>query len=55
MGSGDYGIDPEVISRVAAEIKSITDLGVQLGVVIGGGNIFRGGRTGGQWHGSCHR
>ena len=42
MGSGDYGIDPEVISRVAGEIKSITDLGVQLGVVIGGGNIFRG-------------
>jgi len=42
MGTGDYGIDPEVISRVAGEIKSITDLGVQLGVVIGGGNIFRG-------------
>ena len=42
MGSGDYGIDPEVISRVAGEIKSIVDLGVQLGVVIGGGNIFRG-------------
>ena len=42
MGSGDYGIDPEVISRVAGEIKSIADLGVQLGVVIGGGNIFRG-------------
>lgn len=42
MGSGDYGIDPEVISRLAAEIKSIADLGVELGVVIGGGNIFRG-------------
>jgi len=42
MGSGDYGIDPEVISRVAGEIKSIADLGVELGVVIGGGNIFRG-------------
>jgi uridylate kinase len=42
MGSGDYGIDPEVISRVASEIKSIADFGVQLGVVIGGGNIFRG-------------
>lgn len=42
MGSGDYGIDPEVISRVAGEIKSIADFGVQLGVVIGGGNIFRG-------------
>jgi uridylate kinase len=42
MGSGDYGIDPEVISRLAKEIKSIANLGVQLGVVIGGGNIFRG-------------
>jgi len=42
MGTGDYGIDPEVITRVAGEIKSIADLGVELGVVIGGGNIFRG-------------
>ena len=42
MGSGDYGIDADVISRLATEIKSIIDLGVQLGVVIGGGNIFRG-------------
>ncbi|MCW8963485.1 MAG: UMP kinase [Gammaproteobacteria bacterium] len=42
MGSGDYGIDPEVITRVAGEIKLIVDHGVQLGVVIGGGNIFRG-------------
>lgn len=42
MGSADYGIDPEVIARVAGEIKSIVDCGVQVGVVIGGGNIFRG-------------
>lgn len=42
MGTGDYGIDPDVISRIAGEIKSIADLGVELGVVIGGGNIFRG-------------
>jgi uridylate kinase len=42
MGAGDYGIDPEVISRVAGEIKSIVECGVQVGVVIGGGNIFRG-------------
>ena len=41
MGAGDYGIDPDVISRIAGEIKSIADLGVELGVVIGGGNIFR--------------
>ena len=42
MGSGDYGIDPEVITRLAGEIKSVVEQGVQLGVVIGGGNIFRG-------------
>jgi uridylate kinase len=42
MGDGDYGISPEVISRIAAEIKQVTGMGVQVGVVIGGGNIFRG-------------
>ncbi len=42
MGSGDYGIDPQVISRVAAEIHGIVQAGTELGVVIGGGNIFRG-------------
>jgi uridylate kinase len=42
MGSMDYGIDPKVIARVAAEIRGIIEEGVQVGVVIGGGNIFRG-------------
>jgi uridylate kinase len=42
MGEGDYGIDPNVISRVAGEIKDVVALGVEVGVVIGGGNIFRG-------------
>ena len=42
MGSADYGIDPLVIKRVAAEITKVHDLGVQIGLVIGGGNIFRG-------------
>jgi len=42
MGEGDYGIDPNVIARVAKEIKSVLDMGVQVGLVIGGGNIFRG-------------
>ncbi len=42
MGEGDYGIDPNVISRVASEIKDVVALGVEVGVVIGGGNIFRG-------------
>lgn len=42
MGDGDYGIAPEVIGRLAAEIKQLRDIGVQVGLVIGGGNIFRG-------------
>ncbi|HFC30051.1 MAG TPA: UMP kinase [Oceanospirillales bacterium] len=42
MGEEDYGIDPKVINRIAAEIHQIHELGVQVGIVIGGGNIFRG-------------
>jgi len=42
MGDGDYGIDPAVISRVSGEIKELVDIGIEVGVVIGGGNIFRG-------------
>jgi uridylate kinase len=42
MGSGDYGIEPAVIKRIAGELNEITQMGVQLAVVIGGGNIFRG-------------
>ncbi len=42
MGDGDYGIDPAVISRVSGEIKALIDIGIEVGVVIGGGNIFRG-------------
>jgi uridylate kinase len=42
MGEGDFGIDPDVIARVAGEIKELTQAGVQVGLVIGGGNIFRG-------------
>ena len=38
----DLEIDPEVVKAIAAEIRSARDLGVQVGVVIGGGNIFRG-------------
>jgi uridylate kinase len=41
-GDQGFGIDPEVISGIAAEIKEIVDLGVQVALVIGGGNIFRG-------------
>ena len=42
MGDADYGIDPNVIGRLANEIIEMQRLGVQIGVVIGGGNIFRG-------------
>lgn len=41
-GDQDYGIDPAKAKYQAAEIKEIVDLGVQVGIVIGGGNIFRG-------------
>ena len=42
MGESDYGIDPKVIGRLAREILEVRNAGVQVGVVIGGGNIFRG-------------
>jgi len=42
MGSLNYGISPEVMSRLAAEIKEVVATGVQVAVVVGGGNIFRG-------------
>ncbi len=42
LGAADYGIDPIVLQRVAGEIAEAHSAGVQIGVVIGGGNIFRG-------------
>ncbi|ENO98450.1 UMP kinase [Thauera phenylacetica] len=42
MGDDAYGINEEVVSRIVSEVAEITRLGVQVGVVIGGGNIFRG-------------
>lgn len=42
LGDADYGIDPTVIGRIAAEIKELLAHGVQVAIVIGGGNIFRG-------------
>ncbi|MDG1052026.1 MAG: UMP kinase [Flavobacteriaceae bacterium] len=42
LGERDYGIDPARISQYAKEIKSIIDYGLEVAVVIGGGNIFRG-------------
>lgn len=42
MGKAGYGIDPEVIRRIAGEINELARAGVEVAVVIGGGNIFRG-------------
>jgi uridylate kinase len=42
MGNNAFGLDPEVLSQYAADIKTITDLGVEVAVVIGGGNFYRG-------------
>ncbi|MBD5227586.1 MAG: UMP kinase [Bacteroidales bacterium] len=42
MGEQGYGIDPERLNAYARQIKEIADSGVQVGIVIGGGNIFRG-------------
>jgi uridylate kinase len=41
-GEQGYGIDPNILSAIASEIKEVVDSGVQLALVIGGGNIFRG-------------
>ena len=42
MGKQGYGIDPERLSDYAKQIKEVAEMGVQIGIVIGGGNIFRG-------------
>lgn len=42
MGSQNYGIDPNRLADYAQQIKEVHDMGVQVGIVIGGGNIFRG-------------
>jgi uridylate kinase len=42
MGSRPFGLDPGVINRIAGEIREVRDLGVQVALVIGGGNIYRG-------------
>lgn len=42
VGDGEYGISPEIIGAIADEVKEVSDLGVEVAIVIGGGNIFRG-------------
>lgn len=42
MGEQAFGLDPEVVSRIAAEVKTLSDAGVEVAIVVGGGNLFRG-------------
>ena len=42
MGQSEFGIDPKIVARKAGEIKSLHDAGVEIGLVVGGGNMFRG-------------
>ena len=42
MGDRNFGIDPQMLDQYAKEIREITNIGVQVAVVIGGGNIYRG-------------
>lgn len=42
VGDNSFGIDPSMVNRYAREIKSVVDLGVEVAIVIGGGNIYRG-------------
>lgn len=42
LGGQEYGIDPDVLKQYSTEIKQVKDLGVEIGIVIGGGNIYRG-------------
>src|SRR5581483_1163260 len=42
LGNSDYGIDPAMLKRIAGELQDIVESGVQVAVVLGGGNIFRG-------------
>ena len=40
-GERGYGIDPETVNSIAAEIKDVYDLGVEIAIVVGGGNLWR--------------
>ncbi len=42
MGAKDYGLDPKMVEQIARDVKAVRDLGVEVCIVIGGGNIFRG-------------
>lgn len=55
MGEEGFGIDPKVLDRMAQEIKELVELGIQVAIVIGGGNIFRGEGLAKSWYEPCSR
>jgi len=54
MGSEEFGIDPKVLDRMALEVGQLVGIGVQVGLVIGGGNLFRGAALQRRRHRSGH-
>ena len=44
QGDEGFGIDPSILDRMALEIKELIEMGVEVGVVLGGGNLFRGAK-----------
>jgi len=42
MGDGEYGVEPATVKRIAKDIKQVVDMGIEICLVVGGGNIFRG-------------
>jgi uridylate kinase len=42
MGTKSFGIDPKIVEHIASEISSVSKMGIEIGIVIGGGNIYRG-------------
>ena len=50
-GGSGFGIEPEILKYIAEEIKSLAVAGVQIGIVIGGGNIIRGANFCSAWQG----
>ena len=53
MGEEGFGIDPKVLDRMAQEIKELVEMGIQVGLVIGGGNLFRGAGLSRSGHEPC--
>ena len=53
QGDEGFGIDPSILDRMALEIKELIEMGVEVGVVLGGGNLFRGAKLAKSRHESC--